>query len=130
MLLGIGVSAISETPGCFHQNEKTLPIYERKVENAEIATLRGHLLTEEDKVRREQILKFMTRWEVELESAQQTQDVRNFLAQLEKDKLIEFKGHTLKLTEIGKPFLRNACMALDQRLRNQAPLTKVFSSSV
>ncbi len=130
VLLGLGVSAISESPGCFHQNEKALPIYERRVGAGEVPTLRGHLLSEEDKQRREQILTFMTRWEVELESEKQTQDVKNFLAQLEKDHLIEFHGRILKLTEIGKPFLRNACMALDQRLRNLAPLTKVFSQSV
>ncbi len=130
VLLGLGVSAISEAPGCFHQNEKALPVYERRIESGEIATLRGHLLSDEDKIRREQILKFMTRWQVELESDQQAQDIREFLSQLEKDGLVEFHGRILKLTEIGKPFLRNACMALDQRLRNQMPQTKVFSSSV
>ena len=130
VLLGLGVSAISEAPGCFHQNEKALPVYERRIESGEIATLRGHLLSDEDKIRREQILKFMTRWQVELESDQQAQDIREFLSQLEKDGLVEFHGRLLKLTEIGKPFLRNACMALDQRLRNQMPQTKVFSSSV
>jgi len=130
VLLGLGVSAISETPGCFHQNEKALPVYERRVEASEIPTFRGHLLSTEDRVRREQILKLMTLWEVELESDAQAKDVREFLSQLEKDRLIEFHGRKLKLTEIGKPFLRNACMALDQRLRGQAPLTKVFSQSV
>lgn len=130
VLLGLGVSAISETPGCFHQNEKALPIYERKIEAGETATLRGHLLSKEDKVRREQILMFMTRWQVELENEHQAQDVKKFLAQLEEDGLVEIKGRILKLTSAGKPFLRNACMALDQRLRNQVPNTKVFSSSV
>jgi len=40
VLLGLGVSAISETPTCFHQNEKAFPIYERRVSNGEIPTLR------------------------------------------------------------------------------------------
>jgi len=130
VLLGLGVSAISESPGCFHQNEKALPVYERKVEAGEIPSFRGHLLSDVDKVRREQILKFMTKWEVELESDEQTKEVRNFLSQLEQDHLIVFQGRKMKLTEIGKPFLRNACMALDQRLRSQAPQAKVFSQSV
>jgi oxygen-independent coproporphyrinogen-3 oxidase len=130
VLLGLGVSAISETPSCFHQNEKALPIYERQVEAGLVPTFRGHLLSEMDKTRREQILKFMTRWQIELESDEQTQDVRQFLSQLEADGLIEFRGRNLHLTESGRPFLRNACMALDQRLRSQAPQTKVFSQSV
>lgn len=32
ILLGLGVSSISEAPTCFHQNEKVLPVYERQVD--------------------------------------------------------------------------------------------------
>src|SRR5438445_10421921 len=71
VLLGLGVSAISETPTCFHQNEKAFPVYERRVRNHEIPTLRGHILSEEDRQLREQILQFMTRFEVDLLPAQQ-----------------------------------------------------------
>lgn len=130
VLLGLGVSAISETPGCFHQNEKVLPVYERRVQAGEIPTLRGHVLSDEDRRRREQILRFMTRWEVELESDEQAQDVRSFLSTLLDDQLVTLEGRKLKLTEKGRPFLRNACMALDARLRKNAPQAKVFSQSV
>ena len=130
VLLGLGVSAISETPGCFHQNEKVLPVFERRVLAGEIPTLRGHLLTDEDRKRREQILQFMTKWQVELESDEQARDVRDFLSSLIHDKLVTLNGRTLKLTPEGKPFLRNACMALDARLRAKTPDTKVFSSSL
>ncbi len=130
VLLGLGVSAISETPGIFHQNEKVLPVYERRVSNGEIPTHRGHVLTDEDRRRREQILKFMTRWQVELESDEQVADVRQFLASLIEDGLVEIETRTMKLTQKGRPFLRNACMALDARLRAKAPNTKVFSQSV
>lgn len=129
-LIGLGVSSISETPGCFHQNEKVLPVYERQVQAGEVPTFRGHILSSEDKKRREQILAFMTRWEVELESEEQAKDVRSFLSSLFDDGLVAIEGQKLTLTERGKPFLRNACMALDSRLRSKAPETKVFSSSV
>ncbi len=129
-LIGLGVSSISETPGCFHQNEKVLPVYERLVTNGEIPTFRGHLLSTEDRKRREQILAFMTKFEVELESDDQARDIREFLASLLEDGLVSLEGRRLKLTEKGRPFLRNACMALDSRLRAKAPQTKVFSSSL
>jgi oxygen-independent coproporphyrinogen-3 oxidase len=129
-LIGLGVSAISETSGCFHQNEKVLPVYERRVQSGEIPTLRGHLLNSEDRRRREQILSFMTRWEVELEDDQQVEDVRSFLASLMSDGLVVIEGRTLKLTQAGRPFLRNACMSLDARLRRNMPSTKVFSSAL
>ncbi len=129
-LIGLGVSSISETPGCFHQNEKVLPVYERRVMNGEIPTLRGHLLNAEDRKHREQILQFMTKSSVELESEEQARDVREFISSLFDDGLVTLKGRRLILTELGRPFLRNACMALDARLRAKAPDTKVFSSSL
>ena len=130
VLIGLGVSAISESPTCFHQNEKVLPVYERRVSNGEIPTHRGHLLTEEDRHRREQILRFMTQWQVELESDAQARDVELFLNSMISDGLVTLNGRTLKLTEKGRPFLRNACVSLDARLRAKAPDTKVFSQSV
>jgi oxygen-independent coproporphyrinogen-3 oxidase len=130
VLLGLGVSAISEAPGVFHQNEKVLPVFERRVLGGELATFRGHVLSDEDRKRREQILTFMTKWQVELESDVQANDVREFLSSLIGDGLVRLEGRTLSLTENGKPFLRNACMALDARLRLKAPQTKVFSSAM
>jgi oxygen-independent coproporphyrinogen-3 oxidase len=130
VLLGLGVSAISETPGCFHQNEKALPVYERRVQNLEVPTLRGHVLTPSDRHHREKILQFMTRWEVELDSESQKQDVQNFLSSLIADGLVFFEGKKMKLTPQGRPFLRNACMALDERLREKVPDTKVFSQAL
>lgn len=130
ILLGLGVSAISEAPGIFHQNEKVLPVYERRVGGGELPTFRGHVLSEEDRRRREQILTFMTKWSVELESDEQANDVREFLRSLIEDGLVAVNGRNMRLTEKGRPFLRNACMALDSRLRSKAPETKVFSSAL
>ncbi len=130
VLLGLGVSAISETPDCFHQNEKALPVYERRVGNHEIPTLRGHKLTEEDQVRREQILNFMTRGRVEFTSDQQKQQVRQILDEMLKDELVKIEGNELFLTKKGKPFLRNACVALDERLLSNKPNSEIFSKSM
>src|SRR5690606_722078 len=63
-LVGLGVSAISETPDCYHQNEKVLTTWERRVDAGEIPTLRGHLLSEDDQHRRALIASLMTRFEV------------------------------------------------------------------
>jgi oxygen-independent coproporphyrinogen-3 oxidase len=129
VLLGLGVSAISETPTCFHQNEKAFPVYERRVRQGEIPTLRGHLLSDEDRRLREQILTFMTRFEVELQP-EQSDDASFYLDPLIKDGLVELRNQTLTLTELGRPFLRNACMFFDQRLRRQEPRAQVFSQAL
>ena len=129
VLLGLGVSAISETPTCFHQNEKAFPVYERRVSNGEIPTLRGHLLTEEDQRLREQILQFMTRFRVRL-TDNQAEDARSFLRPMIDDGLVAVSHDTLELTEKGTPFLRNACMFFDRRLRNQEQRPQVFSQAL
>jgi oxygen-independent coproporphyrinogen-3 oxidase len=129
VLLGLGVSAISETPTCFHQNEKAFPVYERRVQQGEIPTLRGHLLSEEDRRLREQILTFMTRFEVGLRP-EQRDDARSYLEPLISDGLVEVDDQRLILTERGRPFLRNACMFFDQRLRQQKQRPQVFSQAL
>src|SRR5947207_11777809 len=129
VLLGLGVSAISETPTCFHQNEKAFPVYERRVRNQEIPTLRGHILNEEDQQLREQILQFMTRFEVDLLPAQR-EDAKTFLRPMIEDGLVEVSDDTMRLTEEGTPFLRNACMFFDQRLRRQEQKPQMFSQAL
>jgi oxygen-independent coproporphyrinogen-3 oxidase len=130
VLLGLGVSSISESPDCFHQNEKILNVFERKIKEGQIPTLRGHRLNVEDRIHREQILQFMTQGETALRDQIQEDDVKEFLADMIKDRLVKVENRRLKLTPEGKPFLRNACVALDQRLRAQKPTTKVFSQAL
>ncbi len=129
VLLGLGVSAISETPTCFHQNEKAFPVYERRVRQGQIPTLRGHLLSDEDRQLREQILTFMTRFEVDL-LPEQTSDAAVFLDPLIRDGLVELRDTKLILIDSGRPFLRNACMFFDQRLRQQQERPQVFSQAL
>lgn len=130
VLLGLGVSSISESPTCFHQNEKVLPVYERRVKGGEVPTFRGHRLSEEDQRQREQILSFMTQFQVRLHDEAQESDLREFLQPLVEDGLVVIGEGWMKLTDKGRPFLRNACMALDSRLRAKQPQARVFSQSL
>lgn len=129
VLLGLGVSSISETPKSFHQNEKVLATYQRQIEAGEIATHRGHVLTTEDQVRRQQILQFMTTGSVTL-SEDQVAPASEFLKEMLQDNLVKIEKNILSLTESGKPFLRNACLFFDERLKLLKPQTQVFSKSL
>lgn len=129
VLLGLGVSAISETPTCFHQNEKKNPLYQARIDAGEIPTMRGHLLTEEDQRLRRQITEFMTQLRVELDPSQ-VDDARAFLGSMIEDGIVQLRGRELRLTEEGKPFLRNAAVFFDQRLRTNEPQTRIFSMAL
>lgn len=129
LLLGLGVSAISETPFSFHQNEKVLNLYEQKLDKGQLPSLRGHILNDEDKEQRAKILKIMTQFEVDLNDAEKV-EAQKFLAEMIKDQLVQIQGNKLIVLEDGKAFLRNAALFFDKRLMRSAPQTKTFSQSI
>ncbi len=129
VLLGLGVSAISETPGCYHQNEKVLPAYQRRIDAGELPTLRGHRLTEREQRRRQQILSLMTTFAAPL-AAGEADDAAVFLAPLTGDGLVVIEARELRVTRRGRPFLRNIAAFFDDEYRRERPSAPVFSTSI
>jgi len=127
--LGLGVSAISDSWACFHQNEKILKKYQKRLDAGEFPTLRGHKLNEEDLRQRKLILQLATQWKVELPDSI-IDGTKEYLRTMEEDGLIQWNGKELSIQEAGKPFLRNICMSLDLRLRTKSPETRVFSQAI
>ena len=127
-LLGVGVSAISETPGCYHQNEKVLPNYERRVLAGEIPTLRGHVLSGDDRHRRRLIFDLMTRFQTPVADGDiAASDV--VIRELVGDGLMTIHNGTLAVPERGRPFLRNVAAVFDAHLGPQDPATPTYSTS-
>jgi len=129
VLLGLGVSAISETPDCYHQNEKLLPAYERRVTAGEIPTLRGHLLSTEDRRRRAKIAALMTQFVVRLDR-HDADEARRLLSDLVADGLVQIDAQGLTVPAGGRPFLRNAATAFDEYLQHETPTSPTYSRSV
>lgn len=129
VLLGLGVSAISETRDCYHQNEKVLPVYERRLDAGDIPTLRGHRLSPAEQRRRDQILALMTTFRAPLEGTDAAA-ARAFLAPLLEDGLVSISGSELAVTTAGRPFLRNIAAFFDDRFRQERPAAPVYSSSI
>lgn len=130
VLLGLGVSSISETPWSFHQNEKLLNLYQERLQKGEIPTHRGHVHTEDDRVQRQQILKLMTELKVSFLNTDQAKAAKEFLSEMENDGLVHVSDSQVEVTEAGRPFLRNVCVFFDERLRSKRPDTQVFSRSI
>lgn len=129
LLLGLGVSSISESNTHFHQNEKLLPAYEISLKNNNIPTHRGHFLSELDSLNRQNILQLITQYRINL-SDSEIIDAKQFLNELISDGAVLIDGHALIVTELGKPFIRNICALFDQRMRSKNPQQKVFSTSI
>lgn len=127
-LLGLGVSAISETPDCYHQNEKVLTTYEHRVHAGEIPTLRGHRLSADDRGRRDRIAALMTRFRVPISAGGIVADATR-MAELAADGLIEVAGDEIVVPGRGRPFLRNIATAFDAHLPGQDPTRPTYSTS-
>ncbi|OFZ18659.1 MAG: oxygen-independent coproporphyrinogen III oxidase [Bdellovibrionales bacterium GWB1_55_8] len=131
---GLGVSSIGDAWTAFAQNEKLLESYTTRVERGELPLLRGHLLNEEDRILRKHVLNVMTTFGTDWSSPElQTpylQSVPEKLAEFARDGLVELTASSCRVTDKGRPFLRNICMAFDARLSRQAPKTQLFSRTV
>lgn len=133
-LIGLGVSSISDSWNMFMQNEKTVEDYEERVEKGELPVFRGHVLSDEDRILRRHILNLMTGFKTDWTSKDSyvpyLECVSDKLAEVEHDGFIKLQNKHCEITEKGRPFLRNICMAFDARLERNAPTAKLFSRTI
>ncbi len=133
-MLGLGVSAISDTWSAFAQNIKTVEEYYEVVNKGELPIFRGHILDEEDKILRKHILNIMCRFETSwLDKNEQTPflyEAIGKLKEMEYDGLVIRRLLKLSVTPEGLKFIRNICMAFDARLWKHTPEKQIFSKVI
>jgi oxygen-independent coproporphyrinogen-3 oxidase len=135
LMIGLGVSSISDSWYAFAQNEKELETYYTRVEQNELPVFRGHILSAEDLIIRQHILNLMchftTSWDNDTFYFKVLlPEILFYLDEMKSDGLIEITHDKLIVTEKGKPFVRNICMAFDLRLKRNVPKTQLFSMTV
>jgi oxygen-independent coproporphyrinogen-3 oxidase len=133
-MIGLGVSSIGDSWTAFAQNEKDLDKYQQLAAAGEIPIFRGHVLSQEDLILRKHILNLMTRGYTDW---QQNDRFTEFLLQLDEnliefsnDNLIERAKNSITVTDKGRAFIRNICMAFDARLQRKRPDTQMFSKTI
>lgn len=112
--IGLGVSSISDSWYAFAQNVKKLELYLEKINRGEFPLMKGHILTENDLELRSEILSIMCKGYTDMTKTNSKLVKR--LLPLRKDNLIKFDYKKLYVTSEGRAFLRNICMAFDERL--------------
>ncbi|WP_168406995.1 oxygen-independent coproporphyrinogen III oxidase [Acinetobacter indicus] len=134
LMIGLGLSSISDSWYSFAQNEKTLEDYYARLEQNEIPVFRGHVLTAEDLMIRRHILNlmcsFQTSWAEPEMQFPELPEVLKQLEEMQEDGLLTLFEDHLQVTEQGKPFVRNICMAFDLRLKRKVPSTRIFSMTI
>jgi oxygen-independent coproporphyrinogen-3 oxidase len=134
LLIGLGVSAISDSWSGFVQNEKKVEDYYKKIEQSILPFFKGHILSKEDRILRKHILNIMcnqeTSWNEPDERCDELYDAIERLKEMESDGLIDLAPYHLTVKPAGKPLIRNICMAMDARLWSEQPKTQLFSKTI
>ncbi len=134
LMIGLGMSSISDSWYAFAQNEKTVAEYEARANRGELTVFRGHLLTDEDRIIRQHILNIMCLFETSWDKAEnqfpELNDCLQKLEEMEADGLVKIGKNELTVPEHARPFVRNICMAFDLRLLRKAPDTRIFSMTI
>ena len=133
LMIGLGMSAISDSWYAFAQNAKTVEEYQKIVEEGEIPVFRGHILDGEDLTIRKHILNLMcqleTSWDLQT-SFPEIENAIEKLKEMETDGLVEISDNQIKITEKGRAFTRNVAMVFDLRMMRNKPETRIFSMTI
>lgn len=133
LMVGLGMSAISDSWYAFAQNEKTVEAYQKRVEEGVIPVFRGHILNQEDLLVRQHILNLMCRLETSWDATTdfpELQHALESLKEMEADGLVVLSKNSIKITEEGRAFTRNVAMTFDLRMMRNKPETRIFSMTI
>lgn len=135
-IYGFGMSSISQTPTHYRQNEKTLGVYQSRLEAGQLPLSRACFLSRDDQIRRETIMRLMC--DLRLDYAVLGQrlgiDFEAYfarelasLAEAAADGLVVLRHGGLTVSDTGRLLIRNLAMVFDAHL---AKSEKRFSRTI
>lgn len=126
--IGLGPSAIGFLENTYAQNVKVLPEYYELIAKGHLPIERGKVLSQDDIIRQWVINRLMCKFEANKEEfftkfgfefekyfADESQHIRDCI----EDGLIMEDSQGIKVTDLGKIFVRNICMGFDWYLRQK-----------
>jgi oxygen-independent coproporphyrinogen-3 oxidase len=124
-IYAFGMSAISQIPDAYWQNEKDLLKYYAALDTGKAPLARGYVVTDEDKIRRDTIMRVMCDLGLNYAAMSQRLGI-NFAAHFEQeiasltayetDGLVRRSETGLEVTDTGRLFIRNIAMCFDNTL--------------
>ena len=127
-LYGMGVSAISSIGEAYAQNRKELLPYQETVSTRGIATARGYRLSHDDLLRRAVISRLLCHTVIPKQEIEQQFSMsfdEYFAPELEQlresrgEGLVILDPSQIRVTPLGRIFIRNVAMVFDRYLREQ-----------
>lgn len=133
LMVGLGMSSISDSWYAFAQNVKTVEEYQKAVEEGVIPVVKGHILNKEDLIVRRHILNLMCQLETTFDihnSFPELDNALEMLREMENDQLVTINDDKIVITEKGRAFTRNVAMVFDLRMMRNKPETRIFSMTI
>lgn len=125
-LLGLGMSSISQIGDFYLQNASGIDEYYALTQEGQLPVTRGYCINGEDRLRRHIIMSLICELALDIGNCEREfgidfhahfADPLTELLPAEADGLLEITPDELRVTEAGRPFLRNLCMPFDQYLK-------------
>ncbi|OGQ07319.1 MAG: oxygen-independent coproporphyrinogen III oxidase [Deltaproteobacteria bacterium RIFCSPLOWO2_12_FULL_40_28] len=125
--IGFGMSAISYVNGGYFQNQKELKKYTEMINRDELATFRGHILKNDDFLRKDVITHMMCQGSINYDAFNEKwgkhfhdvfPEAISQLNSFEKDGLVSIDNHGFRVVGEGFLFLRNIATLFDAYLEN------------
>jgi oxygen-independent coproporphyrinogen-3 oxidase len=133
VLIALGVTSISDSGLSFAQNEKENQDYYKRLDNNELPIMKGHVLSEEERLLNALIQSLMCQREFDLQKLKDKdyyEHSTELLNEMQEDGILEIKNGKVLVTDNGLPFLRNVAMSIDKNLINPQKLKVKFSQTI
>ena len=127
-LYGMGVSAISSIGEAYAQNRREVPAYQETVGTRGIATMRGYRLSQDDVLRRAVIGRLLCHTVIPKHEVEQQFGISfdeyfapelQRLAEARDEGLVALDSAEIRVTPLGRIFIRNVAMTFDRYLHDQ-----------
>ncbi|GHE59851.1 oxygen-independent coproporphyrinogen III oxidase [Roseivirga thermotolerans] len=128
LLMGLGVSSISDIHLAYAQNVKSVEGYLSQLNAGKLPLFKGHLMTSDDLNTKSKILQVACQKSFK-EDALPKQS-KKLLDELMADGLLVSKGEGYEISQSGNQFLRNVCALFDPHYHSTTKKERVFSQSV
>ena len=136
-IYAFGMSSISQVDGFYWQNLKDLGAYYGALDKQRLPVAKGYILTDDDRIRRQTIMRLMCDLELDYAAMSQLIDLDftgyfaselDSLDDLEADGLLIKTPTGLIVTDLGRLLIRNIAMRFDAyaAMRNQTRFSKTI----
>lgn len=132
ILIGLGVSSISNIHFAYSQNSKSIAEYQNLIQSGQWAIQKGHIQTNQDLQTGQIILDLICKLQANIPARIKKNlgtNQQETLRKMEEDRLLFWDADTLHVTDIGIALVRNICMQFDTRL-HQDNSKPAFSNAI